>query len=143
MFRCSNPTPEPVDAPQGYGPITWPQLTENELNYMWIHLDDVEPRINFRQKEMAFWREYMSYIVDVEIMAADGMSLRACIVNSHFCIAIMLIALLYCLDLFDLDSEAKQSRKRMGSSETSRDRMDSSQFLKAMEKTQFGAFNFN
>ena len=68
--RCfSNPTPEPVEAPLGHGPITWPALTEDELNFIWIHLDDVETRINYRQKEAAFWREYMSYVVDRELLA--------------------------------------------------------------------------
>ena len=67
VFTFSDPTPEPVEAPQGFGPVTWPALTEDELNYFWIHIDDVEPRINYRQKEMAFWREYMSYLIDVEI----------------------------------------------------------------------------
>ena len=68
----SDPTPEPVEAPLGYGPVTWPALTEDELNYMWIHLDDVEPRINYRQKEMAFFRDYMSYVVDRELYHEHG-----------------------------------------------------------------------
>ena len=76
LCSCSNPTPEPVEAPLGHGPVTWSALTEDELNYMWIHIDDVENRINYRQKEMAFVRDYMSYIVDREILADQGTYVR-------------------------------------------------------------------
>ena len=65
----SDPTPQPVDAPLGHGPISWPALTADELNFLWIHRDDVEARINYRQKEAAFWREYMVYVVDRDLYA--------------------------------------------------------------------------
>ena len=65
-----------MEAPLGHGPVTWSALTEDELNYMWIHIDDVENRINYRQKEMAFVRDYMSYIVDREILADQGTYVR-------------------------------------------------------------------
>ena len=53
-----------MEAPLGHGPVTWSPLTEDELNYIWIHIDDVENRVNYRQKEMAFFRDYISYIID-------------------------------------------------------------------------------
>ena len=47
-------------------------MTNDELNILWIHRDDVEPRINYKQKEAAFWREYMSYIADREIYSTES-----------------------------------------------------------------------
>ena len=85
LCSCSNPTPEPVEAPLGHGPVTWSALTEDELNYMWIHIDDVENRINYRQKEMAFVRDYMSYIVDREILADQGTYVRIVLVPVKLC----------------------------------------------------------
>ena len=77
-----------MEAPQGYGPVTWPALTENELNYMWFHLDEVEPRINYRQKEMAFFRDYMSYIVQREILM-DGKDCALMLVLPLFIVQVL------------------------------------------------------
>ena len=71
IFLKSNPTPEPVEGPIGHGPVTWPALTPDELNILWIHRDEIEPRINYRQRYAAFWREYISYVVD-KVMYSEG-----------------------------------------------------------------------
>ena len=60
-----------MEGPLDHGPVSWPALTEDELNYIWIHIDDVEPRINYRQKEMAFFREYIAYIIERDILASS------------------------------------------------------------------------
>ena len=113
----------PVEAPQGFGNVTWPALTEDELNYMWIHIDDVEPRINYRQKEMAFWREYMSYIVDVEILNKGNLA------QVKMGIHLLLMSSV----VFSAPVNSPKSKAGL----------DSQKLLEAMEKMSFGAFDFD
>ena len=66
----SDPTPEPVEGP--LGPVTWSPLTKDELNYIWIHNDDIETRMNYRQSDSAFFTEYLSYVVDRDLYKGDA-----------------------------------------------------------------------
>ena len=59
-----NPTPTPVERPFGAGPITWDAFG-SELNYISMYRDVAMER-EYRQKNHAFWTEYMTYVSKID-----------------------------------------------------------------------------
>ena len=57
----SNPIPDIFDGPQNRQ-ILWPTLTNEQLSY--LHLTPhPEVQLNYRQKQYAFWTEYINYLI--------------------------------------------------------------------------------
>ena len=53
------PTPEPVTNPSpGGDPVTWKPFANDDMNYLYINNVTTEQRTEWRQKSIAFWREY-------------------------------------------------------------------------------------
>ena len=63
---CSNPTPEPLEAPLGNGPVQFDEFTPDSFNTMYI-TREVKNELNYRVKYNAFFTEYASYIVGVPL----------------------------------------------------------------------------
>ena len=70
----SNPTPEPVPSPGAAPDVMWPTFTPDELNYLWMGKggDDVETKLNYRQKHYAFHQYYLPYLAFGEDMPFVG-----------------------------------------------------------------------
>ena len=62
MIYFSNPTPEPVLGPDNTE-VVWSAFSNEQLNY--LHME-AEPEVkqNYRQKDYAFWTEYIDYLVN-------------------------------------------------------------------------------
>ena len=63
ITHCSprNPTPEAV-GPEDGAKVIWPPLTRDNLTYTLLSRVP-EVKVNYRQKDYAFWTEYLNYIV--------------------------------------------------------------------------------
>ena len=57
-----NPTPSPVPVPGGRPAITWEAYTQDTYNYLHIGNNEVKMEENRRERNNAFWREYMTYV---------------------------------------------------------------------------------
>ncbi len=57
-----NPTPEPVDAPNDLGEHIWDPYTFENTNYFYISNITVYQDQQYRQRDYAFWNEYMRYV---------------------------------------------------------------------------------
>ena len=71
MF-CRDPTPEPVEAPEGNDPTSWLKFDTEDYNYLETDWD-IELKQEYRQRDLTFWREYLSYIVDKPIRFSEGL----------------------------------------------------------------------
>ncbi|ELU08147.1 hypothetical protein CAPTEDRAFT_226317 [Capitella teleta] len=69
--RFGDPTPEPVEAPEGNDPTTWLKFSEGEYNYLETDWD-IELKQDYRQRDYVFWEQYLSYIVDKPIRFSEG-----------------------------------------------------------------------
>lgn len=63
LMKFSDPTPEPVPAPDG-GQTTWEKFSLEKLNYLDIN-NTVELKQDYNQQNFAFWRDYISYITGI------------------------------------------------------------------------------
>lgn len=61
-----NPTPGPVTAPGDNEPTMWPTFYEDDRFYIDFD-EEINILKNYRPRNSAFWREYMSYITGVTI----------------------------------------------------------------------------
>ena len=62
----SNPTPEPLEAPIGNGLVQFSEFTADAFNMMNI-AREVKDDINYRSKYNAFFSEYLSYIININL----------------------------------------------------------------------------
>ena len=69
----SNPTPEPIEAPIGSGPVQVDPFTDDERNILIIGRE-TKADINYRVKEAAFFTEYISYISGIPLGGKKGKS---------------------------------------------------------------------
>ena len=58
----SNPTGDTIIAPDG-APVSWDRFTPENLTYLKIAYEPVQDK-DYRQKEYAFWAEYLQYLTD-------------------------------------------------------------------------------
>lgn len=57
-----NPTPEPVDTPNDLGEVSWPAFTWDEQNIFYVSNTSISVIQDWRQRDYAFWREYLDYV---------------------------------------------------------------------------------
>jgi carboxylesterase type B len=75
--KFGNPTPEGITPPKGSEPVTWETYTNDEMNYFVIDNEvGAENRLNYRQKDFAFWREHLRCMVspDADTPTVPGMT---------------------------------------------------------------------
>jgi hypothetical protein len=63
IICCSDPTPEPVSAPNGGPAVKWLPSIEEHLHYMYVGSDHVSLGEDYRQHEYAFWHSYLNGMV--------------------------------------------------------------------------------
>ena len=64
-----NPTPQPVETPFGGGPITW-EAFGSEMKYINMYRE-VSIQKEYRQKNHAFWNEYLPYVSKVGLLPIE------------------------------------------------------------------------
>ncbi len=52
-----------MDAPNDLGPVTWEPFVFDDMNYLYINNESVVVGKEYRQKDYAFWTEYIAYII--------------------------------------------------------------------------------
>lgn len=62
--KYNDPTPEPVKAPFNDTMTTWDRFSwDDGLKVLWLDAE-ISTLTDYRQRDYAFWREYLSYITD-------------------------------------------------------------------------------
>ena len=71
-FTIRTPTPEPI-GPGDKSTISWQPFNQNNLTFAYLS-SDPEVKIDYRQKDYAYWREYLRYITHGEtfFLEAEG-----------------------------------------------------------------------
>ena len=65
-YLFSNPTPDPVNNPLG-GSTLWPEFTYEAMDIQFFGPDSIKTMTEYRQKDYAFWGEYLINIAGDEL----------------------------------------------------------------------------
>lgn len=69
--HTGNPTPVPVEDPLGNF-TTWTPFSAEDMAYLFVSNTTVEIRKEYRQKDFAYWRHYMPYIIKAVTEDPEG-----------------------------------------------------------------------
>ena len=69
--KTGNPTPNPVNAPGSNAPTVWPKFSPAGREYLDID-EDIQVLKNYRSRNLAFWREYVSDITGINMKGQKG-----------------------------------------------------------------------
>ncbi|CAD5111482.1 DgyrCDS791 [Dimorphilus gyrociliatus] len=64
--KTGNPTPTPVKPPGDQPETNWQKFTKTNKNYLYITDNDVNMKVNYRQKSHAYFRELLQYLINSE-----------------------------------------------------------------------------
>ncbi len=78
LSHTRDPTPEPVDAPNDLGEHIWDPYTFENTNYFYISNITVYQDQQYRQRDYAFWDEYMRYVAGDAFPIIMNSVLREC-----------------------------------------------------------------